>query len=106
MSALLPTMAQLIDLGADFDQFDDMAATTYYENVCRNGCLFCGRLCQARLAADSLLGHDRYGLFSGIPPSTGIIELGTKTGCGIPRTDHGKIRALSRRGPRKQAAVA
>lgn len=67
----------IIDLGADFDQFDETAATTYYEKVCRRST--CSGIDRARRDQRRILYWAMTGAgFAPYPAEYWHFELGTK----------------------------
>lgn len=67
----------VIDLGADFDQFDGLAATTYYESVCSKG--VCSAVDRARRDRRRILYWAMIGAgFAPNPAEYWHFEFGTK----------------------------
>jgi D-alanyl-D-alanine dipeptidase len=93
-----------IDLGADFDQFDETAATNYYETGCQNASCTgeaCARRDRRRILYWAMIGAG----FVGYPEEFWHFEIGTRRAAAF----HGRVTAkygAIAPWPQKQAAVA
>jgi D-alanyl-D-alanine dipeptidase len=93
-----------VDLGADFDQFDETAGTTYYENLCRS----------AICSAEDLARRNRRRIlywamidagFAPYPAEYWHFELGTRRAAAFQGDTSAKYGAIAP-WPKKRAAAA